>query len=237
MRRRIDPMVIIMLALMVTLAFRQGAHQYASPMDWVMEKVYILPGIIIGLSFHEFAHAWAAKKLGDKTAELQGRVTINPAAHIDIVGFVSLLILGFGWGIPVPVDERNFKHPRRDNIIVSLAGVTMNLLIAVVFTVILKIVTMTMGYSLTGMTGAVWTIIFDVVMINLVLMVFNLMPIPPLDGFNLITEVFRLQRYSWWSTVYRNGYIFLMAFILFDISGRVLTPILNFLLSIIFSIL
>ena len=68
-------------------------------------------------------------------------------------------------------------------------------------------------------------------------MVFNLMPIPPLDGFNLITEVFRLQRYSWWSTVYRNGYIFLMAFILFDISGRVLTPILNFLLSIIFSIL
>ena len=150
---------------------------------------------------------------------------------------MSLLILGFGWGIPVPVDERNFKHPRRDNIIVSLAGVTMNLLIAVVFTVILKIVTMTMGYSLTGMTGAVWTIIFDVVMINLVLMVFNLMPIPPLDGFNLITEVFRLQRYSWWSTVYRNGYIFLMAFILFDISGRVLTPILNFLLSIIFSIL
>ena len=89
MRRRMDPMMIIMLALMVTLAFRQGAHQYASPMDWVMEKVYILPGIIIGLSFHEFAHAWAAKKLGDKTAELQGRVTINPAAHIDIVGFVG----------------------------------------------------------------------------------------------------------------------------------------------------
>ena len=145
MRQRFNPMVIMMLVLMVTLAFRQGMHSYGSPMDWVMQKVYILPGILVGLSFHEFAHAWVAKKLGDDTAERQGRVTINPAAHLDIVGFVSLLILGFGWGIPVPVDERNFKHPRRDNILVSLAGVTMNLLIAVIFTVILKIIYITMG--------------------------------------------------------------------------------------------
>ena len=237
MRRRVDPMVIVMLFLMLTLAFRQGLHQYASPMEWVMQKVYILPGILVGLSFHEFAHAWAAKKLGDDTAERQGRVTINPAAHIDIVGFVSLLVLGFGWGIPVPVDERNFKHPRRDNIIVSLAGVAMNLLIAVIFTGILKIFMMTAGYATTGMIGAVWTILFDVILINLVLMVFNLMPIPPLDGFNLISEIFGLHKYSWWSTVYRNSYLFLAAFIIFDISSRVITPILNALLSVVFAVL
>ncbi len=230
-------MVIMMLALMVTLAFRQGMHSYASPMDWVMQKVYILPGIIVGLSFHEFAHAWVAKKLGDETADRQGRVTINPAAHIDIVGFVSLLILGFGWGIPVPVDERNFKHPRRDNILVSLAGVTMNLLIAVIFTGILKIIYMTLGYAQTGMNGAVFTIVLDVIVINLVLMIFNLMPIPPLDGFNLITEIFGLQRYSWWSTVYRNSYFFLAAFIIFDLSGKILTPALNWCLSIVFAVL
>ena len=237
MRRRMDPMVIIMLALMVTLAFRQGVHQYASPMDWVMEKVYILPGIIIGLSFHEFAHAWAAKKLGDKTAELQGRVTINPGAHIDIVGFVSLLILGFGWGIPVPVDERNFKHPRRDNILVSVAGVTMNLLIAVIFTAILKVLVMTTGYDATGMAEAAQTVILNVIVINLVLMIFNLMPIPPLDGFNLITEIFGLQRFGWWSTVYRNSYFFLALFIIMDINSYVMTPILNWFLNILFAIL
>ena len=237
MRRRVDPMVIVMLFLMLTLAFRQGLHQYASPMEWVMQKVYILPGILVGLSFHEFAHAWVAKKLGDDTAERQGRVTINPAAHLDIVGFVSLLILGFGWGIPVPVDERNFKHPRRDNILVSLAGVTMNLLIAVIFTGVLKIFYMTMGYAQTGMTGAVWTIVLDVIMINLVLMIFNLMLIPPLDGFNLISEIFDLRKHNWWYAVYRNSYFFLAAFIIFDISGMIITPALNWMMGIVFSVL
>ncbi len=236
MRQRFNPMVIVMLALMATWAFR-GMNNYDSPMDWVMQKVYILPGILVGLSFHEFAHAWVAKKLGDNTAERQGRVTINPAAHIDIVGFVSLLVLGFGWGIPVPVDERNFKHPRRDNILVSLAGVSMNLLIAVIFTVILKVIYMTMGYAQTGMTGAVWTIVLDVIMINLVLMIFNLMPIPPLDGFNLISEIFDLRKHSWWYTVYRNSYLFLTAFIIFDISDMIITPALNWMLGIVFSVL
>ena len=178
-----------------------------------------------------------AKKLGDDTAERQGRVTINPAAHLDIVGFVSLLILGFGWGIPVPVDERNFKHPRRDNILVSLAGVTMNLLIAVIFTGVLKIFYMTMGYAQTGMTGAVWTIVLDVIMINLVLMIFNLMPIPPLDGFNLISEIFDLRKHNWWYAVYRNSYFFLAAFIIFDISGMIITPALNWMMGIVFSVL
>lgn len=236
MRQRFNPMVIVMLALMATWAFR-GMNNYDSPMDWVMQKVYILPGILVGLSFHEFAHAWVAKKLGDDTAERQGRVTINPAAHIDIVGFVSLLVLGFGWGIPVPVDERNFKHPRRDNILVSLAGVTMNLLIAVIFTVILKVIYMTMGYAQTGMTGAVWTIVLDVIMINLVLMIFNLMPIPPLDGFNLVSEIFDLRKHSWWYTVYRNSYFFLAAFIIFDISDMIITPAMNWMMGIVFSVL
>lgn len=237
MRQRINPVVIMMVLLLVTLAFRQGMHQYASPMDWVMQKVYILPGILIGLSFHEFAHAWVAKKLGDNTAELQGRVTINPAAHFDLVGFVSLLILGFGWGVPVPVDERNFKHPRRDNILVSVAGVSMNLLIAVIFTAVLKVLVMTTGYAATGMAEAAQTVVLNVIVINLVLMIFNLMPIPPLDGFNLITEVFGLQRYSWWSTVYRNSYFFLALFIIMDINSYVMTPILNWFLSILFAIL
>ena len=87
------------------------------------------------------------------------------------------------------------------------------------------------------MTGALWTVVLDVIVINLVLMIFNLMPIPPLDGFNLISEIFDLRKYSWWYTVYRNSYIFLAAFIIFDISDRIITPALNGMLGIVFSIL
>ena len=91
----------------------------------------MLPGIIIGLAFHEFAHAAVAFKLGDPTPKMQGRVTINPLAHIDPVGLAALLFAGFGWGVPVQINPSNFKKRRRDELLVSLAGVTMNLVIAI----------------------------------------------------------------------------------------------------------
>lgn len=237
MKRRMDPMMIVMIFVVLGMAFRSGMGSFSSPMDWVMEKVYILPGILVGLSFHEFAHARMAQKLGDDTAARQGRVTINPAAHLDVIGFLSLLVLGFGWGVPVPVDERNFKKPRRDNILVSLAGVAMNLLIAVVFSIILKIIVMATGYYTDGLPMAARTIVLDVIVVNLVLMIFNLMPIPPLDGFNLITEIFNLRKYDWWITVYRNSYLFLAAFIVLGISGRIISPVVNWFLSVLFSLL
>lgn len=238
MRRQMNPMTWAVLALVLYWAVRSiSSAQYDSPMDWVMEKVYLLPGILVGLAFHEFAHAYAADRLGDPTPRGQGRVTINPAAHIDPIGLVSLLLLGFGWGVPVQVNPRNFKHGRRDEIIVSLAGVTMNLLLAIVFTLLLKGVVVAFGYTSVGLVGVVETVLLEVVVINLVLMIFNLMPIPPLDGFNLITEVFNLQKYSWWHTVYQNGYIFLMVFIVFNISSLVIQPILSACLRVVFAVL
>ena len=99
----------------------------------ILTKLLMLPGIIIGLSFHEFAHAWMSDKLGDPTPRRQGRVTINPMAHIDPIGFLALLLVGFGWGKPVQIDPGYYKHRRRDEFLVGIAGVTMNLLIAVIF--------------------------------------------------------------------------------------------------------
>ena len=95
-----------------------------------------MPGILVGLSFHEWGHAYAAYKRGDPTARNLGRMRVNPLAHIDPLGFLSLLILGFGWAKPVPVSTRNFKSPRKDELIVSLAGITVNLILGVAFMII-----------------------------------------------------------------------------------------------------
>ena len=109
---RNNPMALLLILFMAYQSMTNG--QYSDPMSWIMHKIIILPAIMIGLSFHEFAHAFAADRLGDDTPKAQGRVTINPAAHIDLFGLLALFFIGFGWGKPVQVNPRNFKHMRRD---------------------------------------------------------------------------------------------------------------------------
>ena len=123
-RGNIDITFIIIIVLLAGSSLRSGM---ADPKQWLMEKLLLLPGIIIGLSLHEFGHAVVAYKLGDNTPKLQGRVTINPMAHIDWMGLAALFFCGFGWGQPVQINPYNFKHRRRDELFVSLAGVVMNL--------------------------------------------------------------------------------------------------------------
>lgn len=201
-------------------------------MEWVMDKVYILPGIIIGLAFHEFAHAFVADRLGDNTPRLQGRVTVNPISHIDPIGMIALLFVGFGWGVPVEINPGNFKKPRRDELLVSLSGVVMNLILAIIFTLILKVYLMFVGYNAGEMGIVVGDIIFYIIYINLILMVFNLLPIPPLDGFNILTELFNLKKYSWWYEIYDKGFIILIIFIIFGLTENILRPTIDFLWSI-----
>ncbi|MBI4032612.1 site-2 protease family protein [Candidatus Berkelbacteria bacterium] len=133
--------------------------------------------LVIGISVHEFAHAFVADKLGDPTARHQGRVTLNPLAHLDPLGSVMLFIAGFGWGRPVPVNPRNFERPALDELLVALAGPVSNFLTAAVLGLL---------YQLTGGLSEVWSVLLLlVIQINLFLMVFNLIPIPPLDGSKL----------------------------------------------------
>ena len=98
----------------------------------LLEILYRIPGILVAISFHECAHAYAAYKCGDPTARNLGRMTLNPFAHFDPIGLVMMLLVRFGWAKPVPINTRNFKHPRKDELIVSLAGVATNLIIAFV---------------------------------------------------------------------------------------------------------
>lgn len=193
----------------------------------------MLPGIIIGLSFHEFAHAWMSDRLGDPTPRRQGRVTINPLAHIDWVGFLALLLVGFGWGKPVQIDPSYYKHRRRDEFLVGIAGVTMNLIITIIFAIPARLILNTLGgAAVTDLMYNLYLIIFYTVTINVVLMVFNLIPCPPLDGWGIITQLFRLDRYRWWYKVYQYGTWILLALILLNVTDLILTPLVSLIVGI-----
>jgi Zn-dependent protease len=229
----INPWTIGLLALLGFFAIKDGALN--DPAAWLMNIIIMLPGIVIGLSFHEFAHALVAYRLGDDTPKLQGRVTINPLAHIDPIGFFAILLIRFGWGKPVEIYPGNFKNRRRDTILVSFAGVAMNLFIAIFFTLGLKLLLTVVGveFFVTGMGNSIFSMIYYVIFINFALMVFNLLPVPPLDGFSIITELFDLRRSEFYYWVSNRGFLILMVLIVFNITGLVLTPALNFLMGIV----
>lgn len=218
-------LLLIVLALVNITDVRNG-----SPMDWIMSKLMMLPAIVIGFSFHEFAHAIASNALGDPTPKLQGRLTINPGAHFDPFGFIALLFVGFGWGRPVEINPGYYKHRRSAELIVSLAGVTMNFILAIVFAFALKFVVMSNpDWIYSDMGQIIWELGVNVIRINLVLLVFNLLPVPPLDGFGILTEIFNLRKYNWYYTVYNNGFMILLLLIIFNVTDYILTPILSFL--------
>lgn len=222
--------IILIFALMAVNSLMRGG--YSNPMDWIMEKILILPGILIGLSFHEFGHAYVSTKLGDPTPKLQGRVTINPLAHVDPVGMVCLLFAGFGWGIPVEINPAYYKHRRRDEILVGLAGVTMNLILAIVFSLLIRVVMMLTGVLGPDVTSVIYTIFMNVVMINVVLMVFNLLPVPPLDGFGIVTNLFHLEKYSWYQQYYQWGYFILIFLVLLGVVSAILGPVTMFIMQL-----
>ena len=228
MKRFIQSPAFIIIIAMVILNFLDG--EFSDPMGWLMDKLILLPGIVIGLSFHEFAHGYVSYKLGDPTPKLQGRLTINPAAHIDPFGFIALLFAGFGWGVTVQIDPIYYKHRRRDELLVSLAGVVMNFIIAVLFAVMIKLLFIAEPGWLNGSLGdIVIEIIMYVIQINLVLMIFNLLPVPPLDGFGIVTQIFDLQKYRWYYQVYDKGFLILLVLILLGVTDKVLSPAVNFM--------
>jgi Zn-dependent protease len=190
----------------------------------ILTKLLMLPGIILGLSLHEFAHAWMSDRLGDPTPRRQGRLTVNPVAHIDPLGFVALLLVGFGWGKPVMIDPSYYRNRRRDEFLVAIAGVTMNLILAVILSFPAKAL-MNMYYnSGSPLVENIFYIVYYAVSINVCLMVFNLIPCPPLDGWNIVTQIFRLDRYRWWYKVYQFGQWILLILIFANITDYILMP-------------
>lgn len=137
--------------------------------------------ILYALTIHEFFHAWTANKLGDPTAKDQGRLTLNPLAHLDPVGTICFFLAHFGWGKPVPVNPNYFKHPRRDDVLVSAAGPISNLVSAFFLGLIFQIT-----YKFIGVTADFFEVFKQLIIINLILAFFNFIPIYPLDGSHIL---------------------------------------------------
>ncbi|MFZ5534987.1 MAG: site-2 protease family protein [Patescibacteria group bacterium] len=190
-----------------------------------------LVALMVAITIHEFAHAYAADRLGDPTPRVQGRLTLNPLAHLDPLGTLMLLIARFGWGKPVQFDPFNLRHPRRDAAIISLAGPVSNILLATLLSVILRLALSTDGAMLA------YVLIQPVIILNVFLAVFNLVPIHPLDGFKIVEGILPPEYARQWHELEPYGMIFLL-FMVFPVFGgtapvsRLISPVISFLLSL-----
>ncbi len=155
----------------------------------------VLPAVIVGLTLHEFAHAYVSYRCGDSTAKDEGRLTLNPLRHIDIMGLVFLVFAGFGWAKPVQFNPAKLKNPRRDTMLIALAGPLTNLVLGILFSIVFALVIH--FFPLSGSNPDVmwmYVVLKAFAMINLGLFVFNILPIPPLDGSHVLFQKLNLSK-------------------------------------------
>lgn len=163
-----------------------------------------MPAILYALTIHEFSHALVADKLGDHTARMQGRLTLNPIAHLDLIGTICFIFAHFGWGKPVPINPNNLRNPRRDNILVSFAGPLSNFISAFLFGIALQLM-QRFSVTVSNLTLPIFEFLLLGIKINLFLAFFNLIPLFPLDGshilkgmlpYRIIPKFENISRYS-----------------------------------------
>lgn len=202
--------------------------------DRILALLLSLPGLLLALSLHEFAHGYAAYKMGDSTAKLDGRLSINPLHHLDPIGALCLLLFRFGWAKPVPVNPYNFRNHKAGIIVVSLAGVVMNFLVALVFAFIQVI--MLRYLPLNNLTQFLRDIVTYTISMNIGLMCFNLIPIPPLDGSKVLLEFLPYRFRQAFYNLERYASIILMVALLTNALSPVLTRMYGFVYNIIYSV-
>ena len=157
-------------------------------MDW-QRILYFIPGILIGLTVHEFSHAYASYKLGDTTARDQGRLTLNPIKHIDIIGFLFIIFAGFGWAKPVQFNPENLSNLRRDKAIIAAAGPLSNLVLGILLCFAVRALLASITGEILSSRPAIqhlYIVLYLAASINFGLFIFNLLPIPPLDGSHIV---------------------------------------------------
>lgn len=227
---------------------------------WFLEySLYRIPAVLIALVLHEWAHGYVAYRVGDPTAKIMGRLSLNPLKHLDPVGTLMMFFLGFGWAKPVPVNPANFKNPHRDDLLVSIAGITMNLLLFLLFTILAVVFNQLLwqpivfeyyslhdllglkdgviNYILAGYgndlsdlflrPGVLWVVRLtsQIAMVNLYIGIFNLFPIPPLDGSHILNDlVFKGKLFA----SQRISQFGMLAMLLLSATG-VLGRVMNFL--------
>lgn len=193
-----------------------------------MFNIYFIIALVIAVTVHEFSHAWMATMLGDPTPKMHGRVSLNPLKHLDPLGTLMLFIAHIGWGRPVPYDPRNLKNPRRDSALIALAGPLSNLIVVLLLIFPFRaLVTITHEYSFSI------RLLESVISLNLVLMIFNLLPVPPLDGSKIIFSVLPPTFYPMLYRYKNYGYGLLVVLLLspqifgFSILGKIISPVVK----------
>jgi Zn-dependent protease len=172
--------------------------------------------VVVSLTIHEFAHSLVAISLGDPTPRQDGRLSLNPLRHIDLVGFILLIVAGFGWAKPVRIDMQKLKKPRRDAILIALAGPVSNVLFAFLVAVLLKLVLLSNVIRGQAALEAVFRLATQTAMLNIGLAVFNVLPIPPLDGSHLVTPFLARFNQAVAATCFRYGSFALLAVIIIE---------------------
>jgi Zn-dependent protease len=192
--------------------------------------ILLVVPVLFSITFHEVSHGYAAFRKGDPTARMAGRLTLNPIKHIDIVGMLVLFLTGLiGWAKPVPVDPRYFKNPRKDMMWVSIAGPASNFFLAFVFAVVLKAMP---PIPQGSFFSPAWDMISLMVQVNVGLAVFNLIPIPPLDGSHILMGMLPHEAAQSYSRIERYGFIILLVLIFSGVVNIVIFPVINFLVQL-----
>lgn len=203
----------------------------------LLSTPYVLIGLLlsllIGITVHEFSHAWVATRLGDPTAKMMGRLSLNPLKHLDPFGTIFLLLVGFGWGRPVPYNPQYLRHGKKDEVKIALAGPLSNFILALIFALPYRIT----YYLHLDLTSNPFFIICAVITeINIILAVFNLLPIPPLDGskiiFLFLSEEARVQ-FERIGPLVLMGLIFTVYIFRINLFGAILSPVIEGLLNFI----
>jgi len=192
--------------------------------------LYLIPtalALIVAITIHEFSHALAADKLGDPTSRSMGRLTLNPLKHLDPIGTIALIFLGFGWGKPVPIDPYNLQHPKRDEAIISLAGPISNLILALIISLIVRFL------PLNNISILFLSIL---VQMNVVLAIFNLLPLPPLDGSKIFLALLPQDKSIQWQEAFEKyGFVLIIVLLFLPIGGSniislIISPIIQTIL-------
>lgn len=231
-----------MLYIILAIFILMNVSSYVTSQDKLLSLVLTLPAVLIAITFHEFAHAYAADKLGDDTPRRQGRLNLNPLSHLDPIGSVMLVFAGFGWGKPVEINPRNFNRDRSmsaSEAIVSVAGPLMNFVLAIVFAIILGVILLATNsyiqmssYTMSIVTSSqllfiIVQILMACISVNLGLGIFNLIPLPPLDGSKILRNFLPYNAKEWMDRNYHILYIIFLVIWITPIASTIISPLIS----------
>ena len=222
--RRIIYIIIAVLAVSTVIQYAQNPMQ-------LLALLLTLPGVIVAITFHEFAHDFAADKLGDDTPRRQGRLNLNPLSHIDPIGFFMLIFVHFGWGKPVEINPTNFNRKRSmsaQEAIVALAGPVMNILIAIILTIVLFAINAFVPTFVISQIGVLVVLTLQMaISVNIGLGVFNLVPLPPLDGSKVLMHFLPYDAKTWFMEHRQIFYIIFVVLWVTNLISYIISPVIN----------